>query len=426
MSRICSAVSWLWMAFAIVLAMAAFAIAEDAERLTIEGELSYRARIALRPESTAIVEVREAGAAEGRAVVAETRMELEGRQVPFRFTLAVDRHKLKPATRYTVRGAIFSDGKPLWVSEPVKIDTSASLVRVGTLNLVPVRTQAFRADLDCGGLRIVVGFDQDSMLLTVDGETIEMRRASGGDGLTFAAIDDPATTYVPKGDGGLLVLRGKAHPACERLWPEDRVFRAVGQEPGWVLEIENGDLALNWDYGEKSLVATVQRPSAIAGGTRFETVHEGKPLVIVIRDMVCADSMSGLPYPKTVTVTLGEMELNGCGGDTSALLRGKEWTVTKIDGRDPVENSRISLTFERMGRLSGSASCNRFTGSYTITGEGVSFGLTGTTFMACPEPLMRQERGFLDLLRSVSRFEIADDGALALITGDEQTIIARR
>jgi heat shock protein HslJ len=46
--------------------------------------------------------------------------------------------------------------------------------------------------------------------------------------------------------------------------------------------------------------------------------------------------------------------------------------------------------------------------------------------MACSLALDNQEREFMRLLAAVNRFDISDDGALLLVTGDGKTITARR
>jgi heat shock protein HslJ len=46
--------------------------------------------------------------------------------------------------------------------------------------------------------------------------------------------------------------------------------------------------------------------------------------------------------------------------------------------------------------------------------------------MACEPSVMEQERRFLDALGAVRRFEIAPDGALVLVAGDQPKLIARR
>ena len=50
-------------------------------------------------------------------------------------------------------------------------------------------------------------------------------------------------------------------------------------------------------------------------------------------------------------------------------------------------------------RLSGRAGCNRFSGTYSITGDRLAVGPLATTRMACPEPAMRHERRVLEILR---------------------------
>ena len=78
------------------------------------------------------------------------------------------------------------------------------------------------------------------------------------------------------------------------------------------------------------------------------------------------------------------------------------------------------------GRVAGKASCNRFIGSYHLTGERLSFSQMGTTMMACEDDLSRQEERFLELLQAFFRFEISPERRLGLHTPDAQNITARR
>jgi uncharacterized lipoprotein YbaY len=113
--------------------------AGQASPLTITGSLTYRARLTLPPESSAVVELRDAAAPPGTPVVAEQRIDLKGRQIPIGFELVVDRAKLAVDKRYVVRGGILSRARPLWVSTNVAVDVSTPNLDVGALTLTQVR-----------------------------------------------------------------------------------------------------------------------------------------------------------------------------------------------------------------------------------------------------------------------------------------------
>jgi len=90
-------------------------------------------------------------------------------------------------------------------------------------------------------------------------------------------------------------------------------FRAIGQEPGWLLEITNGEAILVvTDYGQKSqkfpYVDPQENPVARQTVYQLDAGHsvliEGKP---------CMDSMSGATFEVTVTLILGNKSYSGCG-----------------------------------------------------------------------------------------------------------------
>jgi len=91
-----------------------------------------------------------------------------------------------------------------------------------------------------------------------------------------------------------------------------------------------------------------------------------------------------------------------------------------------VDRSRATLNFAVDGNLSGRASCNTFTTTYKLSGEGLAIGKTAATMVACAPSLMQQEGRFLDILQQAKRFEIGDTGALVLLTPDNRRITARR
>lgn len=202
-------------------------------------------------------------------------------------------------------------------------------------------------------------------------------------------------------------------------------FKASGNEPAWTLDIGPERLTLITDYGASRLALPRPAPTQVEGGTRYEVRSDAHALVVLVLDRRCLDSMSGLPRPHTVEVTVDDRTLKGCGGDASLLLRG-QWRVEQLGGRPLVARSRITLGFEASGRLQGSATCNRYVATYLLTGEGVTVTMPISTMRGCAAALMSQEQAFLETLRGVRRFDLREDGALVLHGSDGTTITARR
>jgi hypothetical protein len=97
----------------------------------------------------------------------------------------------------------------------------------------------------------------------------------------------------------------------------DSDFRAVGQEPGWLLEIRHArEMRLITDYGADTAVAPVP-PAGIdsASGSRtYHAVAGARDLQVLIQPTACTDAMSGESYETTVTITLDGRAYHGCGG----------------------------------------------------------------------------------------------------------------
>jgi predicted AlkP superfamily pyrophosphatase or phosphodiesterase/heat shock protein HslJ len=199
------------------------------------------------------------------------------------------------------------------------------------------------------------------------------------------------------------------------------LFRATGSEPGWLLEIRATETTLLADYGERRLTVPTPVPESIPGGRRYAA----QGLSARILDTLCVDGMSGRPNPQTVSVVFDGRELNGCGGDPADLLQGGEWTVDDVGGAPLASPPYPTLRFGADGRVSGSTSCNTFTGTFTITGEGVSLSKLASTRKACLPGLMDRERAFLEVLARVHRFDIGPGGMLVLEAGDDR-LTARR
>ena len=105
----------------------------------------------------------------------------------------------------------------------------------------------------------------------------------------------------------------------------DRDFRAVGQEPGWQLEIRKGaEMRFTYDYGIYSAVTPASRVKVDSStGTRtYHAVAEVDDLRVEIVPVACADTMSGRPFATTVSVTLNGRSFRGCGEELATPYEG--------------------------------------------------------------------------------------------------------
>ena len=213
-------------------------------------------------------------------------------------------------------------------------------------------------------------------------------------------------------------------------------FKAVGNEPSWTLDVGAGRLLLLTDDGRTRTLLPLPPPVRIEGGRRYEARNDAHTLSVTILDRVCADTMTGMPRPATVEVTLDGRVLKGCGGDSTALLRGGPWSVETVRERPlvfleakknkPPVRTTIAMTFDAAGRLSGTTSCNTYHATYLLSGEGLMITMPIASARPCQPQVMSQEAAFLETLRGVQRFEITADGALVLVASEGGTITARR
>jgi uncharacterized membrane protein len=106
-----------------------------------------------------------------------------------------------------------------------------------------------------------------------------------------------------------------AMPSWETARAAGVDFRAVGQEPGWLLDIyARGVVKFAWDYGDHYAEFAVAEPTHPQEGvTRYEAHSDGYALVVIIRRTPCQDGMSGQSYPTRVEAIIDGRTLNGCG-----------------------------------------------------------------------------------------------------------------
>jgi putative lipoprotein len=91
-------------------------------------------------------------------------------------------------------------------------------------------------------------------------------------------------------------------------------FRAIGQEPGWLLEITTGtEILLETDYGQTRSSFPYVEPVVYQEERRTEYVLEAYGMIVEIRGEPCQDIMSGEEFSVSVTIKQAKRKLQGCG-----------------------------------------------------------------------------------------------------------------
>jgi heat shock protein HslJ len=113
---------------------------------------------------------------------------------------------------------------------------------------------------------------------------------------------------------------------------------------------------------------------------------------------------------------------------TPALLNGTEWKLTDLNGRPPLANSQITLTFAN-GTASGFAGCNSYGGPVNAPGDG-TFTMTEIEMTAAecagPEGVMAQEAAFVEMLAQITSYRLQDDQLEMANAAGEITLIFTR
>jgi len=391
---------------------ASLAIAQETREIT--GALQYRERIALPEDAQMVIELR----GWQDAMLGMTEGLTAGRQVPLPF--AVD---LPAGLSARLRAGILTEGRLRWISDPIEIAAGNDPLDLGQVALAGVDPLLFASTFQCGDQDVRIGIQDERAVMELGDQRYPLIEAIAASGAKYEAEGDPSTYFWSKGDQAMISIKGQDLPDCTLVPPVSPRYTAAGNEPGWSLSISDGQITLLTDYGQQSRSAPLP-PIRVRDGAYLLTLAE-PTLEIAVRESLCHDSATGMPYPDSLTLTGGAQTLTGCGGDPLSLLGGTDWTVETIAGTETADVPRPTLAFGASDRVTGSSGCNRYTAAFNLTGEGISIGQAASTMMACAPEVMSRERAFLDALAAVARFDVDPAaGTLRLIGADDQVLIS--
>ncbi len=109
-------------------------------------------------------------------------------------------------------------------------------------------------------------------------------------------------------------------------------------------------------------------------------------------------------------------------------LASTSWRVERIDGTPVFDDFTPTMEFDDHGNVHGNATVNRYAATYTHDADRITFGPALGTRMAGPEPAMRQERQFFEVLALATnvrwteptlRIETADAAVMELARTDD-------
>lgn len=303
----------------------------------ITGTATYLERIMMPPGSSLRVQLLDNLLADTpKAVLSEvTLMDLAG--PPFAFSLPYDPVKLRPGGQYGLHASLSdADGKLWFVTDTrVPVDPASNtpvemrLVRVAAAGPEAAggATTAAAASKpsywQCGEVRVSADFsDKERTTLSFNGRNLVLPLAMSGSGARYA--DGKGNEFWTKGDSGTLSLTGEERRECNTAdgpspWEAARArdigFRAVGNEPGWWVEVGMGEappLRAELDFGARKLDIAQAQPLTGALGFSGKTAN-GTQVELKIERKPCQDNMSGSSFEASAQLTAGGKTYTGCG-----------------------------------------------------------------------------------------------------------------
>lgn len=91
-------------------------------------------------------------------------------------------------------------------------------------------------------------------------------------------------------------------------------------------------------------------------------------------------------------------------------LRGTRWMLIELNGKPVVsmnpKNPAYLMLATDQKRYSGSSGCNQITGTFQLNGDSLELLGGAMTLMACPDPIMKQEKEFSQTLTDTGSYQI--------------------
>ncbi len=104
------------------------------------------------------------------------------------------------------------------------------------------------------------------------------------------------------------------------------------------------------------------------------------------------------------------LTLAACSTSNSTNLTDQVWNLTQLSGKSLVTGSVITAEFTADGKVSGTAGCNQYSGTYQANSKKISFSPNiATTRMSCDAAVNVQESAYLKALGEAKTYAISGE-----------------
>ncbi len=173
---------------------------------------------------------------------------------------------------------------------------------------------------ECTGIELLARVGPGEMALWLPDRYLVLSQVRAASGTRY---EEGEVMFWTKGDEVLLELGSERYSDCvlnrqRAPWEDARRrgvdFRASGNEPGWHLEVKEGEqLLFVGDYGASRLLLEAPEKTVDEAGIIYRAGSEGESVEVRVSDTACNDSMKGTAFPATVELQVNGRYYQGCG-----------------------------------------------------------------------------------------------------------------
>jgi putative lipoprotein len=173
---------------------------------------------------------------------------------------------------------------------------------------------------ECGDYDFVTYSEPGEVALYTSSDQRALPQVPAASGVKYT---DDEVTFWSHGNEAMLDLGSRKYTQCQlnrrRIpWEVARRrgvdFRAVGQEPGWYLEMTHEQqLLFVAAYGGQRILLPTPEPVLKGERETYEVADNAHQLRVEISLQHCTDSMSGEAFDSSVQLTLDGKHYEGCG-----------------------------------------------------------------------------------------------------------------